>query len=35
MICEECKERKFREMIEESKMAMRRYTQKLKEENIY
>ena len=32
MICEECKERKFREMIEESKKAMKRYTAKLREE---
>ena len=33
MICEECKERKYREMIEESKRAMKRYTAKLREEN--
>ena len=32
MICEECKERKFREMIEESKSAMKRFTAKLREE---
>ena len=32
MICEECKERKFRKMIEESKSAMKRFTAKLKEE---
>ena len=33
MICEACKEIKFRKMIEESKEAMKRYTNKLKEEN--
>ena len=32
MICEECKERKFRKMIEESKSAMKIFTAKLKEE---
>ena len=32
MICKECKERKFREMIEESKKAMKRYTAKLRKE---
>ena len=33
MICEACKERKFKKMIAESKKAMKRYTKKLKEEN--
>ena len=32
MICKECKEKKFREMIEESKKAMKRFTAKLREE---
>ena len=32
MICKECKEKKFREMIEESKKAMKRFTAKLRKE---
>ena len=32
MICEACKERKFKKMIAESKKAMKRYTAKLREE---
>ena len=33
MICEACKERQFKKILEESKKAMKRYTKKLKEEN--
>ena len=33
MICEACKERKFKKMIAESKKAMKRYTAKLREED--
>ena len=33
MICEACKERQFKKILEESKKAMKRYTKKLREEN--
>tara|TARA_Y100001963_G_scaffold150970_1_gene233003 strand:- start:102 stop:209 length:108 start_codon:yes stop_codon:yes gene_type:complete len=33
LICEECKKRKFKKIIAESKKAMKRYTKKLREEN--
>ena len=32
MICEACKERQFKKILEESKKAMKRYTKKLREE---
>ena len=32
MICEACKERQFKKILEESKKAMKRYTAKLREE---
>ena len=32
MICEACKERQFKKILEESKKAMKRYTAKLKKE---
>ena len=34
MICEECKERNLKKIIAGSKKAMRKYTEKLKEEKI-
>ena len=33
MFCEECQKRKVKEIIAESKKAMKRYTAKLREEN--
>ncbi len=32
MICKECEKRKLKKIIAESKKAMKRYTEKLKEE---